>query len=73
MVCTAEGSLPRRRYLLDPLTGNKKGSMGLLLLRIRPTPALDQQSLYPGEQHALATPVLIVRMNDVDSDLFEIM
>ncbi len=31
-------SLPCGRYLLAPLTGNKEGSKGLMVLRVRPTP-----------------------------------
>ncbi len=32
------GSLPRRHYLLDSSTGNKDGSMELMVLRLRPAP-----------------------------------
>ncbi len=32
------GSLPCGRYILAPLTGNKEGSMGLMVLQVKPTP-----------------------------------
>ncbi len=32
------GLLPCGSYLLAPLTGNKKGSKGLTLLQVKPTP-----------------------------------
>ncbi len=38
LVRATGGSLPCRRYLLAPLTGNKEGSKGLMVLRVKPTP-----------------------------------
>ncbi len=41
------GSLPCGRYLLAPLTGNKEGSKGLMVLRVKPTPTrFPTNSLY---------------------------
>ncbi len=41
------GSLPCRRYLLAPLTGDKEGRKSLMVLRVKPTPTrLPTNSLY---------------------------
>ncbi len=74
------GSLPCGRYLLAPLTGNKQGSKGLMILRVKPTPTrvLDQQSLYPDGQHILvfyikcAPPVGLAAVIVVDRQLVNV-
>ncbi len=46
-ICATGGSLPCGRYLLAPLTGNKDGSMGLMVLQVKPTPTrFPTNSLY---------------------------
>ncbi len=48
-------SLPRIRYLLASLTGNKDGSMEHMAWSLARTNSVpDQHSIYPGGQHTLA-------------------
>ncbi len=41
-----QGSLPCGRHLRAPLTGNEEGSMGLMVLRVRPTPTRFPINIY---------------------------